>query len=140
MAILNPYLNFRGEARAALDFYQTVFGGEIIRSTFGEFQVSEDPAEADKIMHSQLTSPSGFTLMVSDTPNRMDYTPGNNISVSLSGGAEDLDELAGYFTKLSEGGTVTMPFNTAPWGDSFGMLVDPFGIAWLVNVAGAPAA
>jgi PhnB protein len=140
MAILNPYLSFRDNARAALDFYQGVFGGEITRSTFGEFQASEDPAEVDKIMHSQLTTPSGFTLMAADTPNSMDYTPGNNISVSLSGPAEEYDELAGYYTKLSEGGTVTMPLNTAPWGDSFGMCVDPFGIAWLVNVAGAPAA
>ncbi|MCU1478786.1 MAG: PhnB protein [Subtercola sp.] len=140
MAILNPYLSFRDNARAALDFYQSVFGGEITRSTFGEFQASEDPAEVDKIMHSQLTSSSGFTLMVADTPNSMEYNPGNNISVSLSGPAEDLEELSGYYTKLSEGGTVTMPMNTAPWGDSFGMCIDPFGVAWLVNVAGAPAA
>ena len=140
MAILNPYLSFRDNARAALDFYQTVFGGEITRSTFEEFQASEDPSEGFKIMHSQLTTPSGFTIMASDTPNSMDFTPGNSISVSLSGPADDLAELSGYYAKLSEGGTVTMPLNTAPWGDTFGMCVDPFGVAWLVNVAGQPAA
>ncbi|MEF2979354.1 VOC family protein [Subtercola sp. YIM 133946] len=140
MAILNPYLNFRDTARQALDYYQTVFGGEITRSTFGEFGVSEDPAETDKVMHSQLTTPSGFTIMAADTPNSMEYNPGNNISVSLSGPKDDYDELAGYYARLSGDGTVTVPLNTAPWGDSFGMCVDSFGIAWLVNVSGQPAA
>lgn len=139
MAILNPYINFRGNAREALDFYQSVFGGEITRSTFGESGMSEDPSENDQILHSQLTTPSGFTLMVSDSPSRIDYTPGDNISVSLSGPSSDYDELAGYYAKLSEGGTVTMPMNTAPWGDSFGMCIDPFGISWLVNISGRPA-
>ncbi|MCU1479460.1 MAG: putative glyoxalase family protein [Subtercola sp.] len=140
MAILNPYLSFRDNARAAIEFYQTVFGGELTISTFEEFHASEDPSEGYKIMHAQLTTPSGFTLMAADTPNSMGYNPGDTISVSLSGPADDLQELSGYYTKLSEGGTITMPLNTAPWGDTFGMCVDPFGVSWLVNVAGAPAA
>lgn len=137
--LLNPYLSFRDNAREAMDFYRSVFGGELTSSTFGEFQVSEDPAESNKVMHSQLTTASGFTLMASDTPNSMEYTPGNNFTVSLSGLADDEAELRGYWDRLSEGGTVTMPLESAPWGDSFGSLDDKFGVKWLVNIAGTAA-
>jgi PhnB protein len=130
---LNPYLSFRDNAREAMDFYQSVFGGEVTRSTFADFHASEDPAEQDKIMHSQLDTDS-LTLMAADTPNNMDSTPGSNFSISLSG--DDDAELRGYWEKLSAGGTVTMPLNAAPWGDTFGMCVDKFGISWLVNIAG----
>jgi PhnB protein len=134
---LNPYLSFRGNAREAMEFYQSVFGGELTTSTFGEFGASEDPAENDKIMHGQLVSPSGLTLMGADTPNRMEYNPGDTISVSLSG--EDEAELRGYWEKLSAEGTVTVPFERAPWGDVFGMCVDKFGVSWLVDAV-PPAA
>jgi PhnB protein len=133
---LNPYLSFRDNAKQAMEFYHSVFGGELTTSTFAEFQASDDPAEKDKIMHSQLTSPGGLVLMASDTPSRMDYTPGNNFSISLSGDKGDEDELRGYWDKLSAGGTVTMPLASAPWGDVFGMCADKFGINWLVNIAG----
>jgi uncharacterized glyoxalase superfamily protein PhnB len=86
--LLNPYLSFRDTARDAMTFYQAVFGGDLALSTFGEFHASEDPAEADKIMHGMLTSEKGLVLMGADTPNSMDYSPGNNISVSLSGDDE----------------------------------------------------
>jgi PhnB protein len=85
-------------------------------------------------MHAQLESPSGLTLMASDTPARMEYNPGNTYSISLSG--EDDAELRGYWDKLSEGGAVSMPLAMAPWGDAFGMCNDKFGVAWLVNIAG----
>ncbi|BCW06311.1 VOC family protein [Arthrobacter sp. NtRootA1] len=134
---LNPYISFRDNARDAINFYESVFGGELTLSTFGEFQASQDPAEADKVMHAMLVTPNGLTLMAADTPNGMDYNPGNNISVSLSGQSEDEGELRGYWDKLADGGTVTMPLESAPWGDTFGMCVDKFGIAWLVNIAGA---
>jgi PhnB protein len=134
---LNPYLSFRDTARDAMDFYQSVFGGELTRSTFGEFHASDDPAEQDKIMHSQLLTDNGLTLMAADTPNSMDYTVGTNYSVSLSG--EDEAELRGYWDQLSDGGAVNMPLNQAPWGDTFGMCVDRFGVTWLVNIAGQQA-
>jgi PhnB protein len=117
-----------------MEFYRSVFGGELTQSTFAEYQASEDPAEADKIMHSQLITEGGLTLMAADTPNAMAYTPGDNYSVSLSG--EDEAELRGYWDKLVDGGTVTMPLEPAPWGDSFGMCTDRFGVSWLVNIAG----
>jgi PhnB protein len=136
---LNPYLSFRDNAKEAMEFYHSVFGGELTRSTFGEFHASEDPSEQEKTMHAALTTPTGLTLMAADTPNAMEYTPGNNFSVSLSGASEDADELRGYWDKLTGGGSVTMPLEAAPWGDSFGMCVDKFGVAWMVNIAGAPA-
>jgi PhnB protein len=117
-----------------MDFYQSVFGGELTHSTFADFHASDDPAEQNKIMHSMLVTENGLTLMASDTPSGMDYTPGNNYSISISG--EDDAELRDYWKKLSADGTITMPLNAAPWGDTFGMCVDKFGVSWLVNIAG----
>jgi PhnB protein len=131
---LNPYLSFRNNAREAMDFYRSVFGGEVNTSTFGDFQATDDPAEKDLVMHSQLHGDNGVVLMASDTPDRMPHQPGNNISMSLSG--DDEPVLRGYFDRLSDGGTVTMPLEKAPWGDTFGMCVDRFGINWLVNISG----
>lgn len=131
---LNPYLNFQDNARQAMEFYQGALGGELTLNTFGEFHASEDPAEADKIMHAQLKTPAGFTLMASDTPNHMEFNGNAGFSVSLSG--DDEAELRGYWDRLSEGGQVMMPLERQMWGDTFGMLVDGFGIAWMVNIAG----
>ncbi|WP_210507082.1 VOC family protein [Naasia sp. SYSU D00057] len=135
---LNPYLNFRDEAREAMTFYQSVFGGELNMSSFGEFGMSEDPAEQDKIMHAQLEAPDGLVLMGADTPNGMEFSRGTDISVSLSG--EDETQLRGFWDRLSEGATIVEPLEKAPWGDSFGMLNDRFGVRWLVNIAGGQGA
>jgi PhnB protein len=132
MTTLNPYLSFRDNAKEAMAFYQSVFGGELTMSTFAEYHASEDPAEQDKIMHAMLTTDKGMVLMGADTPNGMDFTPGNSISVSLSG--SDEAELRGYFDKLADSGKVTVPMEKAPWGDVFGMCTDKFGTDWLVNV------
>ncbi|OLR94566.1 VOC family protein [Actinokineospora bangkokensis] len=129
---LNPYLHFRDNAREALEFYQHVLGGELTINTFGSFG-TEGPL-ADKVMHGQLDTPAGFTLMCSDTPPEMEYNPGGSFTVSLSG--DDGDELRGYFEKLSEGGSVHTPLQKMVWGDEFGALDDKFGISWLVNIAG----
>ncbi len=132
---LNPYIGFKDNAREAMQYYQTVFGGNLTMSTFAEFQMAEDPAESDKIMHAQLDTDNGLTLMGADTPSQMPFDDGNRITISLSG--ESDDELRGYWNKLAEGGSVTMPLEQAPWGDSFGMLTDRFGVNWMVNIAGA---
>ena len=130
---LNPYLNFRDNTREAMAFYHSVFGGELTISTFADFQASVDPTEQDKIMHSQLETPDGLVLMAADTPAAMEYRPQAGVSVSLSG--DDEARLRGYWELLSEGGTVTMPFEKAPWGDTFGMCIDRFGTNWLVNAS-----
>lgn len=134
---LNPYLNFRGTARAALERYQAVFGGELTVSTFGEFHVSEDPAEQDHIMHGQLLGPAGLVLMASDVPASMEI--GGNGTVSLSGDADAEADLRSWWDGLADGGTVIEPLVAAPWGDTFGMLTDRFGVSWLVNIAGPGA-
>ncbi len=131
---LNPYLNFRDDAREAMTFYQSVLGGELTISTFAEFHASDDPAEQEKVMHSQLETPDGFVLMASDTPARMEFRPQAGVAVSISG--DDEDKLRGFWERLSEGGKVEMPFEKAPWGAIFGMCVDRFGTSWLVNAGG----
>lgn len=134
--ILNPYLSFKDNARDAMNFYQSVLGGDLTVSTFDDFHAAQDESEGPLVMHSMLTTPTGITLMASDTPERMEYRPGTNFSISLSG--DDEEELRGYWDKLTDGATITMPLEKAMWGDTFGMLVDKFGISWLVNVAGQP--
>lgn len=130
---LNPYLNFRDNARQALEFYQSVFGGKLSMNTFQEFHASEDPAESNKIMHGMLEADNGIVLMAADVPNSMEYNPGTNIAMSLSGDNEA--ELRGYYEKLVSGGQVVEPLEKAPWGDTFGWLTDKFGIQWLVNIS-----
>ncbi|HEX5087130.1 MAG TPA: VOC family protein [Nocardioides sp.] len=135
MAILNPYLNFNGSAREAMEFYRDVFGGELNVMTFGDMgsQGGEHEAPADGVMHAQLTSDLGFTLMGADTPPGMGEA-GSNGQVSLSG--DEGDALRGYFDKLADGGQVTVPIEKQVWGDEFGMCVDRFGVTWLVNISG----
>jgi PhnB protein len=126
---LNPYLNFNGNARQAMEFYASVFGGIPTLSTFGEFGMQDTP---DKIMHGQLETDAGYTLMAADTPPGMEFQGMHGFGVSLSG--EDGDVLRGYWDKLSEGGDVTMPMQKQAWGDEFGMVTDKFGVPWLVNI------
>ena len=83
-------------------------------------------------MHGQRETPTGYTLMAADLPPGAEHSPGNNITVSLSG--DDADELRGYWDKLSAGGTVNVPLEKQMWGDEFGMCIDKFGIPWMVNI------
>ena len=131
-AVLNPYINFRDNARQALEFYKEVFGGDLRVNTFGEYGDPNQPG-ADGVMHGQLETDSGFTLMASDAPPGMDVSSGaGNITISLSGDEEQ--QLRGYWDKLSEGGTVTMPFEKQMWGDLYGKCTDKFGVPWMVDV------
>ena len=127
---LNPYISFAGNARQAMEFYEQVFGGTLTLSTFGEFGSEE---RADGIMHGQLETPSGYTIMAADTPPGMDYTPGSSITISLSG--DDGEELRGYFKQLAESGEISVPLEMQMWGDEFGQLTDRFGIQWMVNIS-----
>ena len=123
-SVLNPYISFRDNARQAMEFYRDVFGGELRLNTFGEYGDPSAPG-ADGIMHAQLETDQGFTLMASDTP------PGS-ITVSLSG--DDEPQLRGFWDKLADGGDVTMPLEKQMWGDFFGMCTDQFGVPWMVNI------
>lgn len=128
-SILNPYLSFTDNAREAMEFYRSVFGGELDVMTFG--QMGGQPE--DGVMHSQLTTPAGYTLMGSDNPPEMGPATGNG-AVSLSG--DEVEALQGYFAALSEGGQVDVPLEKQMWGDHFGMCTDKYGVRWLVNISG----
>jgi PhnB protein len=129
---LNPYLNFSGEARAAMEFYQGIFGGALRLNTFAEFGAQDSP-DATNIMHGMLETDSGFTLMGADVPTGTELIVGTNFTVSLSG--DDAAELRGYWEKLTVGGTIEVPLEKQMWGDEFGMGVDKFGVSWMVNIA-----
>lgn len=130
--LLNPYIQFRDGAREAMQFYQSVFGGDLTLSTFGESGM--DPsAPADGIMHAMLVA-DGLALMAADTPPGMQYEDGARISISLSG--DDDAALRGYWEKLSGSGQAIVPLEVAPWGDAFGMCVDGHGVKWMDNIAG----
>ncbi len=131
--LLNPHLSFRDDAREAMAFYQSVLGGQLTVSTFGDFHSFEDSAEQEKVMHAQLETGDGLVLMAADTPPGIEYKPQAGVSVALTG--DDEARLRGFWEGLSEGGTVVMPFAPAPWGATFGMCVDRFGTTWMVNLA-----
>lgn len=132
MADLNPYLSFRTDTRQAMEFYQGVLGGELDISVFGDFpDMVQDSSQHDLVMHAQLTTPDGLVLMASDTPEGMPYEKPQGFSVSLSGNTQARTQEV--WDRLSDGGTVTMPLDVPPWGGTFGMLVDRFGIAWMLH-------
>ena len=134
---LNPYISFTDNARDAMEFYRGVFGGNLTLNTFGDLGGAHSGEDTDKIMHGMLETDSGFTLMGADTPSGMEHNPGTNIAISLSG--DDGDQLRGYWQQLSDGADVSVPLEKQMWGDEFGMCVDRFGIAWMVNI-GEPSA
>jgi PhnB protein len=130
-SVLNPYISFRDNAREAMEFYKDVFGGNLALNTFGEYGDPNAPG-ADNIMHAQLETDNGFTLMASDTPPGMEFNPGDNLKISLSG--DDEQELRRYWDKLSEDGNVTMPLEKQMWGDLYGMCTDKYGVPWMVDI------
>jgi PhnB protein len=130
--ILNPYLNFNGNAGEAMKFYHSILGGELKMQTFAEANMAETPEMKDMIVHADLKS-GGVSLMASDTmPTRMARF-GDNVHMSLTG--SDQDELTEVFNKLSQGGKVDMPLAKQFWGDTFGMLTDKYGVHWMVNIS-----
>ena len=132
---LNPYLAFQGQARDAMEFYASILGGELNVMTFGDMGGMGLPDDQHGlVMHSDLTVNDGVLLMGSDQPGE----PPTNGQVSLSG--DDDTTLRAWFAGLAEGGTVTLPLEVAPWGDAYGQVTDKFGIAWMINIAGTPAA
>jgi PhnB protein len=128
---LNPYLIFKDNAAQAMEFYAAALGGKLTKMTFRESGV-----DADGIMHASLVTDDGMYLMASDMRPDMrpagEYKREANISMSLSG--EDESRLRGCWDKLAEGAKIEMPLEQAPWGDTFGMLTDKFGIDWMVNI------
>lgn len=144
MAIhLNPYINWRGQAREAMEFYQSVLGGKLDVMTFADMggtlqEAAERDGEADWVMHAALSVSDSVLLMGADHPKHVPGEPQTQ-QVSISGPKEDEATLRSWWDGLSEGATIHQPLEQAPWGDSFGMLTDRYGVDWLLNIAGAPA-
>jgi PhnB protein len=128
---LNPYIQFGTNAAEALEFYRSVLGGQVTVSHFKEF--GTEGADGDLVMHGQLESDAGLTLMGADTPSFMTAPDsGSNITIALFG--DDADALRGYWEKLTEGATVQTPLEKQMWGDEYGQLTDRFGVSWMVNI------
>lgn len=132
---LTPYLSFDGNAREAMEFYNTVFGGELSVLTFADGMGEQDPELGSKVMHSSLYVERGIHLMGSDSGDGHPVSPNGTTSLSSDGaGGQDSQTLQGWWDKLSDGATITMPLEKAPWGDSFGQLTDKFGVGWMFNI------
>ncbi|MDB5506751.1 MAG: bleomycin resistance protein [Devosia sp.] len=134
------HLNFRGDARAALAFYQSVFGGDQRLFTYRDAGNLQHPAEADQLMWGQVVTDDGFRIMAYDVPVDRSYAPGE-IPFFVSVSASAADEITRYWDKLVQGATIVQPLAPAFWAPLSGMLKDRFGITWVldVEVAYAPA-
>ncbi|GAA1646618.1 VOC family protein [Nonomuraea maheshkhaliensis] len=127
------HVNFRGEARAALEFYRSVFGGDLGVVTYKDAGTASDPADADHVMWGQVAGDNGFHVMAYDVPAGMPYERGeNSFFVSLS--SEDAEEITAYWERLSAGAEIVQPLEPSPWAPLYGMLKDRFGVVWAVNV------
>ncbi|AXO13053.1 MULTISPECIES: VOC family protein [Thalassospira] len=130
------YLNFDGNCRPAMEFYQSVLGGELITMSYGETPMAEEmPAMADKMAHACLVG-DGWNIMASDSPSEhFEAMKGMNISIH----APTAEKARAYFDGLAVGGTVIMPFEETFWSKGFGLVTDKFGTPWMVNTDMEPA-
>ncbi|NDK32161.1 VOC family protein [Nesterenkonia haasae] len=142
------HLNFRGTARQALEFYQTVFGGVVATMTYGDFGMPAEAADASKVVFGRLESDNGFRIMAFDVPGggSADNRPQAGMTRREHGmtftdqtffqslQAQSLDELSAYWEALAEGGEVIEPLAASPWSAGFGMVTDRFGVTWVLDV------
>ena len=133
---LNPYLNFAGSAREAMEFYRSVLGGELDVMTFGDAGGGGGEYPDDGVMHAVLRTADGLELMASDGHD-FDAAGPDRLSLSVSG--DDEATLRRWFEALAEGGQVDVPLEKQVWGDTFGQVTDRYGMRWLVNIGAAPA-
>ncbi|WP_350348755.1 VOC family protein [Agromyces sp. G08B096] len=146
------HLNFRGDARQALEFYRSVFGGELSATTYGDVGMPKDAPGADGIVFGRVDSPTGFRVMAYDIPGESGGSAGNAGSTTREHGAtvtdrpffvsvsgETLDEVVAVWQRLAVGSTIIEPLAASAWSPGFGMLVDPFGVTWILDVAASPS-
>jgi PhnB protein len=127
------HLNFRGDARQALDFYQSVFGGRTVAVTYKDAGNVQNENEADWVMWGEVVGDNGFHVMAYDVPSQLPWNRGENpFFVSVRG--DDADEISVLWQKLSEGSTVVRPLETAQWAPLYGMLTDRFSVTWVLDV------
>ncbi|SDC97240.1 VOC family protein [Glycomyces harbinensis] len=128
-----PHLNFRGDARAALEFYQAAFGGDLTVITYGDMGAPEDPAEAANVVWGQVSAPNGFRVMAYDVPASRPWSPGEDpFFVSVRG--DDAEEIAAAWKGLADGAVILQPLEPSPWAALYGMLKDRFGVTWVLDV------
>lgn len=139
------HLNFRGDARGALEFYRSVFGGQVASITFADAHNVQSEgglattAEADQIMWGEVRADNGFHVMAYDVPSALSYDSGDKpVFVSVRGDADSAEEITGYWNGLSEGAKIEADLGPAPWGAPlYGMLRDQFGVVWVLDVQAA---
>lgn len=129
---LEVYLFFKGDCREAMEFYKSVFGGDVNYTPYGDTPMPGPGGDKDWIMHASLEG-GLVKLMASDAPEASPETK----KVSLSLGGTDETKMREVFEKLSAGGKVRQPLEKAPWGDIYGSLVDQFGVDWMMNIGKA---
>jgi PhnB protein len=141
------HLNFHGEARAALEFYSSVFGGRVSIATYGEFGVPADAPGASNVVFGQVETDDGFRVMAYDIPGeptgssdtgstrRENGTTITDQSFFVSVRGETLDEVQRYWSALAVGATVVEDLAASAWSPGFGMLTDAFGVTWILDVA-----
>ena len=134
-----PHINLRGQAREALQFYQSVFGGDITAMTYRDAHAVRDPQDADRVMWGQVRAADGFQVMAYDVPTDTAWQQGEN-AYFICAGCSSAQEANERWARLAEGATVIQPLAPAPWAPLYGMLKDRFGVTWVVNVSAAPAA
>jgi PhnB protein len=127
------HLNFRGDARAALAFYQTVFGGELIAISYADAHAVTNPAEADQLIWGQVSAPDGFHIMAYDVPSATEWDPGT-IPFFVSVRGDDAAMLSAYWDKLTEGATVVQPLGPSGFSPLYGMVRDQFGVTWVMDL------
>ncbi|PTU55942.1 bleomycin resistance protein [Sphaerisporangium cinnabarinum] len=129
-----PHLNFRGDARAALELYRSVFGGELVVTTCGDLGQAADPAAGALVVWGQVSAPSGFRVMAYDVPADRPWSPGEApFFVSVRG--DDVEEVRRCWDALVDGSTVVAPLASSDWAPAYGMLTDRFGVTWVLDVA-----
>ncbi len=132
--ITTTHLNFRGEARAALEFYRSVFGGDVTIFTYADAHNDQQPSEAEQVMLGQVIADNGLHVMAYDAPSTVPFERGqNSFFVSVRG--DSPDEITRYWQQLSDGGIVIAALAPASWSPLYGMLQDRFGIVWVLDVA-----
>lgn len=131
---INPYVAFKGNCKEAMEFYKSIFGGELELMDFSSAPMDIPEEYKSKIMHAKLQF-GNAVIMASDTMPNNPINVGDNVSISL--GAESVEVGTKCFNSLSEGGKVLMPFADAFWGSKFGMLEDKFGVRWMIDCSKA---